>query len=203
MDQSDYLISNEEALLTAAHGDESAKQIVRDNFRNFIKKICGKHYQENKDLQLDFEELLLAGEIALNHAMGAYDNGNIPFAAFAQVVIERGIYSLIRTQRGPTNAMFRNAVSLDGYANEDDDSLQISDIVGVDDIFTAKKFDSTMLEHMPDLVSASLCKEEAAVIKLRIEGYTFAEISNLKNISRRSMDALIQSIREKCGSNFG
>lgn len=197
MNYEKYIISNEEALLVAAHGDQSALEIVRRNFRNFIKKTCGTFHLENRDLNLDFEELLFAGEIALHHAIGAYHNNGVPFAAFASTVIERGINSVIRSQRSLTNTMLRKAISFDSGFTDNDDSTTIADIVGEEDIYTSKSYDTKMINHIEDLVSVRINPSESLIIRERLEGYTFFEICDRNAISRRKMASIVDGIKDK------
>ena len=192
MNNCDYQISNEEALLVAAHGDQEALGFIRRNFLNLIRKISGRKYQENLDLHIDFDELIYAGEIALHHAISTYNIGNVPFAAFAQVVIERGINSVIRAHRSPTNTMFRTAISFDGPIGDEDDSLTMSDIVGTDDFYTSKTFETTMICHLQDLILPEFSDEEFLLIKRKMEGYSFMQIMEQENISRRRLEATLK-----------
>ncbi len=202
MEHNTYLISNEEAILVAAYGDEGATSIIRTRFRNFIKKTCGTIFHQNAELLLDFDDLYLAGEAALHHAIGSYELGPIPFAAYAKVVINRGINTYVRSQSGPTIMLFKRALSLESFVNDNDDSLMLCDIIGSDDLYTLKKFDSVMLEHFDEIVPITFTSVELALVKLRLEGYSFGEISKIQKLSRRKLDAIVSQIRHKADLNL-
>lgn len=201
MDAKQYKISNEEALLVAALGDQHALEIIRRNFRNFIKKTCGNFHLNNRDLNLDFDDLIFAGECALHHAMGAYNHGT-PFAAFATTVIERGINTLVRSHRSLTNMMMRNAISFDHYFGDSDETNTLADIVGEEDIFTNCAYDTKMLEHIGDLVNVDIDERETLVVKERFMGYSFYEICERNKISRRKMAALVDGLKDKYEQHF-
>jgi DNA-directed RNA polymerase specialized sigma24 family protein len=195
------MVSNEQALLVYALGDLSVYSFLLERFINLIRKCAGRAYQECLGLGLEYKDLEAVGMVGLKKAIETYNHGHIPFAAFAEVVITREIGGEVRKAKTPTNIRFYNALALDMAVSEDFDDLSLSDVVGEDDIYTSKTFMSEMLENIEDFISIPLDKHEQVVVKEKIKGHSFSDISLRHKFSRRTMNGLIEGIRKKTEIN--
>lgn len=191
------MVSNEQALLVYALGDKSVYHILLERFIYFIRKCAGQSYQECLGLGVEYKDLEAIGMVGLKRAMETYSHGHIPFASFAEVVITREIGGEVRKAKTPTNVRFYSALNFDAAVNDEYDALSLSDVVGEDDLYTSKVFMSEMVENIEEFLPISLNVDEQVVVKEKIKGHSFGEISSKHSISRRSMNSIIDGIRKK------
>ncbi len=196
------MVSNEQALLVYALGDIEGYNLLQERFLYFIRKTASIALAECAGLGYDFKDFENTGLIGLKQAIETYGVGEIPFAPYANVVISREINGDIRKAKTPTNLRFYSSLTLDAKLKEEQESLSLCDIVGEDDIYTSKSFRSEMVGNIEDFVSIPLEDKQIKVVQEKILGYSFAEISLRNNISRRSMDSIVESIRAKLDDSF-
>lgn len=188
--------SNELALLLASLGDPVGKRILSANFYFLIKKTCGDFYIQASEACIEYNDLFLTAQNAVNTAAETYSFGEVPFHAYLLIVLNRAVWSLIRAQLGPTNTMFNNAISFDEKVSQDN-PLTISDSVGEDDIYRSKVYTKSMVEHIDQVISKRFSNDELIVIKGRLHGYSYKEIAKMNRWRRRKLDEVIATLRQK------
>ncbi len=191
-------VSNEQAFRALVSGATEAKQIILDNFENFLKAKAGQFYVTNSDHGLDYNELVLVGRIALNNAIYSYRGGAEPFAAYATVVIHNAMANYMKQYRSPTARLMRHGISLDDNLYDDNDSLLMSDsICEVQDPDCLGFYEPTDIGYFEDLLPVSLTEEELLVVEERLQGYNYQEIKEKYKFPKRKLDAIIATIKEK------
>lgn len=191
------MISNEQALLVYALGDEEALDLILSRFHYFVRKCAAKAYSECRGLGAEFEDIEMTALHGLSRAIETYNAGDIPFAAFAEVVVERATRGDVRKAKSPTNLLFHSAVSLDAHFDDDRDNLSLSDAIGADDLYSTKTYMSEMTDNIEDFILIEVDEDEKLIVEEKIRGFSFSEVGTNHSISRRRMDAIIESLRTK------
>jgi len=192
------LVSNEQAFRALVSGAKEAKQIIIDNFENFIKAKAGQFYVTNCDHGLDFNELVLIGRVGLSNAIYTYRGGVESFASYATIVIHNAMANYMKQYRSPTARIMRNGISLDDCLFDDNNSLLMSDsICDIKDPDCLGFYEPSDIGYFEDLLPISLTEEERIIVEERLRGYNYQEIKEKYNFPKRKLDALIATIKEK------
>lgn len=195
-------MTNEQAIIVYALGDQNAFNYIYHNFQYLILKLSGEIYHTYRQNEfLDFDELLLAGQVGLRQAVETYQFGSVPFAAYAKVVIDRAISAVPRALDGPTRQMMNHAQSLDDFISNEEEGLRLCDVVGEYDFYHSDQYSSTMDDHLDHMLDIEITELEKQIIVSRFHGYSFEEILTRHNISRRKLNNILTSLRNNIKSS--
>ena len=166
-----------------SQGDPEARNILIERNLRLVAHIVKKYYTQS----IDQEDLISIGTVGLIKAVSTFDySKGTKFATYASRCIENEILMHLRTLKRQ-----QNEVSLSDSIDSDKDgnTLQLMDIVGVDDTMLDDLHDreSALLLHR--LVREKLSPREAEILRLRygLSGtlpLTQREVAALIDISR-------------------
>ncbi|MGI6644564.1 MAG: hypothetical protein ACOX28_02290 [Bacilli bacterium] len=193
------LVTNEELISAAAVGNVGkATKMIINNFIFLIRKNAGSLYQTNSHLGIGFDDLYNEGIKGVVFAFETFEISRGSFAAYAQVVIFRQMWTLIKRLRAPSRMILTNAKSLDMQMYDDNDRYFFSDSIGEEDWYmNYNHMPDSMVNHIADLVPIKLENDEVLVIKHKIAGYSYNEIADILKISRRQVFAIVKALRSK------
>ena len=127
-----------------------------------------------------------------------YRGDQIPFVAFATVVIQNAMLNVLKQERSPTASLIKRGISLDERLFEDNNSLLISDVVTEScNAFNLGVYKSTEIGYFEDLLPAKLNELECNVLARKLQGYSFQEIRESLNVPKRKLDAAIARLKLK------
>lgn len=193
-----YAISNEQAFRALVSGESSAALIIIQNFLYYIRGKAGLYVNTNDNLSVDYNDLCLVGHCALINAIKMYRGDQIPFVAFATVVIRNAMLNVLKQERSPTASLIKRGISLDERLFEDNNSLLISDVVTEScNAFNLGVYKSTEIGYFEDLLPAKLNELECNVLARKLQGYSFQEIRESLNVPKRKLDAAIARLKLK------
>lgn len=173
------------------HEEESVKELLIE-YRPLIGKIVSSFLGNNGDYRLDRDDLMQEGGIALYRAALEFDeNRNVRFSTYAYTVVRRAV---LRTVRHYNRIYAMENKSLDredfnlswiGFKSEKyyDDPRQ--SLAFKESIRKAQQFLST------------LSPEEQAILNLRQNNISYAEIGKKLAINEKRVDYLIQKMRKR------
>ncbi len=191
-DQDDY-----ELIYLVGENNETATNILYEKYKVIIELKAKKYLKYGKKLGLEYSDLVQEGMMGLTEAIKSFnDTKNAQFKTFANLCIERQIFSLLKKASRKKHTLLNDSISLDEKINEDDNTLL--------DIFFEKGKDPKELieyrENKNELfeeIEKSLTPLEKEVFNLKVNGFDYKEISQLLNKSYKSIDSSIQRIRVK------
>lgn len=194
------LPSNEAAFRALTAGDSRAYITIFENFDNFIKARAGSILNTFKDLTLDYNDLMDVGYTALMKAVKQYrDDERVPLAPYATVVITNSMLNAVKKIYTPTNLIHTRGVSLDETMYDNNTSLYMADSISNEDMLKDELgfYCPHAIDYYEDLIPPNLTAEECEIVRLKLEGYLYPEIQEKLSLTRRKLDALIQSIKTK------
>lgn len=140
------------------------------------------------------DDLMQEGLLGLWKAIKDYDETkNDSFMSFASMCIVSRITDTLRTQTRQKNKMLNEAVSL----SELGDSC-VKDY-GNDPISNYIVRDGT--ESFYEIIEQICTEEQIKVLKLYLEGYTYAEIASMTGLSSKKVDNVLLAIKKKIKQN--
>ena len=180
------LISDEALCARAAAGERGAEEALVLRHTRLVRMCARPFFLAGGDS----EDLIQEGMLGLLSAIREFrpDRG-ARFATYARVCVRRRILSAVRTAAGGKHAPLNDHVSLEAALLPDAEA-------------TAGNPEEAMLrqEAFRDLktaISGSLTRLEAQVLRLYLEGSSYAEIAEAVGRSPKSVDNAVQRIRRK------
>ena len=185
-----------------AQGDPEARNVLIERNLRLVAHIVKKYYTQSSDQ----EDLISIGTIGLIKGISSFDpSKGARLATYAARCIENEILMYFRGQKRQ-----QNEVSLSDTIDSDKEgnSLQLMDIVGVDDTMLDDLHDRESAVLLHKLVKERLTVREAEVIRLRygLGGtvpLTQREVATMFGISRSYVSRIEKKALEKLKEGLG
>ena len=150
-----------ECLDRLAQGDPEARNTLIEHNLRLVAHIVKKYYAQS----VDQDDLISIGTIGLIKGISSFDpTKGARLATYAARCIENEILMHFRSQK-----KLQGEVSLSESIESDRDgnSLQLMDVIGVDDTMLEDLYDRDSALRLRQLVYQCLTRREAEVIRLR------------------------------------
>ena len=179
-----------------SQGDPEARNVLIERNLRLVAHIIKKYYTQNADQ----DDLISIGTIGLMKGVSSFDpSKGARLATYAARCIENEILMYFRSQK-----KLQGEVSLSDSidADADGDSLQLMDVVGVEDTLLEDLCDRDNARRIHALVRERLAPREAEVIRLRygLGGtvpLTQREVATFFGISRSYVSRIEKRALEK------
>lgn len=201
---SKMLYHNEGELVKLAQlGNEEALEKLLNNYRGFIHYACQNYFLKDGDQQ----DLVQEATIGLLEAVKAYDfNTKVKFRNFAFLCIKRELDSAVSRSNRKKRQILNNAIPI--YSYIDDDHNGSSFYVGENLIKSEKNtpensiIEKEGLEELIAFLQKELTRLEQNVLLLRLQGFSYREITCILEIRAKAVDNAIQRIRKKVLNSY-
>lgn len=177
--------------------NEDALNILYDKYKPIIDMKTKRYIKYASKLGLEYNDLFQEGMVGLSEAINSFRaQKDVQFKTFANLCIERQIFSALKKASRKKHNVLNESLSLDDSINEDDTTL-------LDFIFDKNSDPSIYIETKESKrelfkeIDKSLTPFEKEVFNLKINNFDYKEISQLLNKSYKSIDSAIQRIRIK------
>ena len=170
------------------YGNSDNFNIILANYRMMIYKIINNYSLRYGDYIISEEDLFQEASVGLYDACLKYDSSkNVKFSTFAYIVIKRRIqrvYKMYRETYGNENISLDNVdayeyINYSSYINE------------INYHYGSRELIDNIKEYYE-----KLNKIDRKIIDLRIQKYSYKEIAERLNISRKVVDNKIYRIRK-------
>ena len=144
-----------------AHGDPEARNVLIERNLRLVAHIIKKYYTQSSDQ----DDLISIGTIGLIKGISSFDaTKGARLATYAARCIENEILMYFRGQK-----KLQGEVSLSDSIESDKEgnSLQLMDVVGIDDTMLEDLYDRDSALRLRQLVQNKLTAREAEIIRLR------------------------------------
>lgn len=190
----DYKKYNDyELIYMVKEENDFSLNILYQKYSPVIFNIANGIYKQFCQYGYDLEDFVQEAYIAFQNALVSFDESrNILFYTFVVVCIKRRLLSFCRKiTRGIKNVSF--------YSNEFDDSLIVDDKSDLDSLWN-----DIEIQNIFRNIICNLSLEEGAIFELKMNGFTYREISNLLDIpvssaefrNRKARQQLRQALQE-------
>jgi RNA polymerase sporulation-specific sigma factor len=192
---------SEEALVKMAQeGDNYALEQLIELYQGLLYFLTEKYYLKDGDR----DDLLQEATIGLLEAIQAFKPGNVKFKNFVILCVKRELDSCIKRSNRKKHQILNNAIPIYSFAeNEEErtgngyqtylDRVLRDESPSPETIFIEKE----TLSELMFLVNSVLSDMEKQVLKLRVGGHSYNEITLKLNLQNKSVDNAIQRIRKK------
>ncbi len=190
-------IDDFELIYLIEENNEQALNILYDKYKPIIDLKAKRYLKYGKKFGLEYQDLFQEGMLGLSEAITSFkDDKKAQFKTFANLCIERQIFSLLKKASRKKHTLLNDSMSLDESINENENTL-------LDIFFEEGTNPSEMVEfkeNKKELFSKIyevLTPLEKEVFDLKVNSFDYKEISQLLNKSYKSIDSAIQRIRLK------
>lgn len=198
----DYKEWSEERLVAASQkGDSLALEFLIKSYQGLLNYVCEKYFLKDGDM----EDLLQEATIGLIEAVYAFSSENgKKFKNFAMLCITRELDSCIKRSNRKKHQILNEAIPIYSFTESEAErngrgytsfmeKVLKDNAPSPETIYLEKEKVNELLTKIND----TLTEMEKKVLKLRISGHSYNEITLKLNLQNKSVDNAIQRIRKK------
>lgn len=195
----DYSKLNDYELVSMAQEcNEDAINILHKKYQPLMMKKSKKIYQYLKNKGIELSDLIQECTIGFEESIKNFNqNDDVTFYTFANVCMDRQLMSETTKLNRDKHKLLNEAIPLETL-DEDESTNNLIDFIKNET--DNPELDLLYNEDYQDLyqnISKKLTPLENKVLSLKLENYTYKEISKIINITEKSVDNTMQRIRNK------
>lgn len=166
---------------------EDSKNIMVEKYHPIIYHLAEEYYHKFSDYGYDFDDFVQEARISFYKALNSYDDRkNSLFYSFVILCIRRGLLSFCRNiSNTRKNLSSRYFIDLDQCYVEDEKS-------NFSNLFSDREFESLCHEAI-----LKLPFDIGIILELKLNGFTYREISTLLDIPTSTVEFRCRKARKK------
>lgn len=185
-----------ELLYLIAEQNEDATNILYEKYKTIVAIKVKKYLRYANKIGLEYSDLYQEGMVGLSEAIeGFKESKETKFSTFANLCIERQIFSVLTKSSRKKHNILNESLSLD---NTYEDNLSLLNFVfdksSDPGIYIENK---ERVEELYKKIVNNLTDLENEVFKLKINGFDYKEICEMLNKSYKSVDTALQRVKKK------
>ena len=190
-------MTDERVTELAVSGDSAAADYLMDKYKELVRARARTLYLAGGDR----EDLIQEGMIGLYKAVRDYDpSQNVPFCAFAQLCINRQMYSAVKSANTQKNKPLNDYISFEQIAS--DDCGGAGDIwIGFEGEKKSNPEEFVIDREMTNMIEYQLVGRlsdmEREIFKYYMNDLSYDDIANKTGKSVRSVGNAMQRIKQK------
>ncbi len=187
-------MTDELLALKAKNGEEEAMNELLTKYKSTVNMLARSYFLIGGDM----EDIVQEGMIGLYKAILSFSGEKASFKTFAHICIKHQIQTAIRKASSQKNMLLSSALPIyELEDNEDDmDKNEIilpSQLPSPDDTILANE----NIKELKKKINENLSNLEIKVLSLYLKGYSYNEISEIGEISKKSIDNALSRIKNK------
>lgn len=190
--------NDSELIYLISESNEEAKEIFYEKYRGVIEVKAKKYANFVSSKGYDINDLIQEGMIGLTQALNDFkEQKNVQFNTFANLCIDRQIFSFIRNITRDKHKILNDSVSIDANISPSGrplvELLFDENNINPEEAFIERETKYELFKKIED----KLTKSEKDVFDLRMQGFTYKEIASLLNLTLKAVDGAIGRIKNK------
>lgn len=174
--------NDNELIYLVSESNEDAKELIYEKYRPIIEMKAKKYVKFVVSKGYDMNDLIQEGMIGLTQAINDFkEQKNVQFQTFANLCIDRKIFSFIRNITRDKHRLLNESISID------------ENNINPEEIFIERETKYELFNKIDEKLS----KSEKEVFDLRMQGFSYKEISELLNITSKAVDGTLSRIKNK------
>lgn len=170
--------------------DDDAFQLLVEKYHDMIYKIINSFCLNKGDYKISEEELFQEGCIGLYEACQSFTKvKKCKFSTYAYVIIKRKVKRDFYRQ---LEIYKHEGVSYDKYESVDKRGIFEANCIQDNPIEYSNK---SYVNKETEFIISRLKKTDQKIVKLRLQDYTYEQISNILNIPKKKIDNRLQYIK--------
>lgn len=196
-----YEAETDEALVELIlAGDAGAMDFLMNKYKNLVRSRARTLFLVGADK----EDLIQEGMIGLYKAIRDFKGEkNVSFQSFAELCINRQMYSAIKGSNTKKNQPLNNYISIDSMEGSEGQENQVQQLLGINfeknknpeqlvlDKEAANVLEYTLVGHLSEL--------EKQVLQFYMKDYNYSQIAAALGKEPKAVDNALQRIKKKLG----
>lgn len=182
-----------EELILKSHTDEECMDALLKLFKPKVIAISREYFL----VGADFDDLLQEGMIGLYKAIREYDKDkNHNFSSFASLCIHRQLQNAVKLNNRKKNLPLNNYMPIKYYdgSNEEYSNLVIvDDTSNIERNYINKEYKTLLMSKIKEILN----KQQYLVLKMFINGESYATIAKNTQLTVKNVDNMLQAIKKK------
>lgn len=192
----EYNSNDYELLYLISENNEDAKELFYNKYKPIIEMKAKKLSKIAQSKGYDYNDLVQEGMIGLTNAINSFsDQKDVQFSTFANLCIERQMFSFIRNISAGRHKILNDSVSFETTNSFGSPLINLLDDKNVNPETTF--IESEEKEGLYNDIVSILKDIEVEIFKLRANGFSYKEIASLLNITEKSVGKHIERIKNK------
>lgn len=187
-------LSDEQLIQKLREGDSKIMDFIFDKYKPLVRKKSNAMYLIGGDT----DDLIQEGMIGLFKAIRDYDESKeASFYHFAELCINRQIYSAIEASNRKKHAPLNSYISF--YSESNEDGVTVEELLGADclsnpeEVVIAQESQEILLQKL----RAKLSRFEQNVLDDYLSGMNYQQIAEKMGKSPKAIDNALQRIKGK------
>ena len=187
-------MTNEKLIIEAQEGKAEAVNTLLSQYKSLVNKISRSYFLIGGDM----EDIVQEGMIGLYKAIINFSpDKHASFKTFASTCIKHQIQNAVKVASSEKNMMLSTALPIaEQKSHEDDEEIEIlspSSLPSPDD----KLLEKERIEEIKNEIDKALSPLENKILSLYLRGYSYNEIAEIGNLSKKSIDNGLSRIKNK------
>lgn len=200
MEYKDY--NDYELLNYIAEEDENSYYILLEKYRPLINNLSLKFLKKYKACGVEVNDLNQEGMLALSRAIKTFDyKGDTSFYTYVKSCVENALNSYMIGTTRLKQKILNDAISIEASKNGKNINLEYlfkNDSINPENILINEEDNKELI----DIVNNCLTDFEIQVLKLKISGMSYKEISVFLDKDIKAIDNAMQRIRSKIKKEY-
>ena len=190
--------NDNELIYLVSESNEDAKELIYEKYRPIIEMKAKKYVKFVVSKGYDMNDLIQEGMIGLTQAINDFkEQKNVQFQTFANLCIYRKIFSFIRNITRDKHRLLNESISIDAsYSSTGKPLIEMlfdENNINPEELFIERETKYELFNRIDEKLS----KSEKEVFDLRMQGFSYKEISELLNITSKAVDGTLSRIKNK------
>lgn len=190
--------NDNELIYLVSESNEDAKELIYQKYRPIIEMKAKKYVKFVVSKGYDMNDLIQEGMIGLTQAINDFkEQKNVQFQTFANLCIDRKIFSFIRNITRDKHRLLNESISIDAsYSSTGKPLIEMlfdENNINPEELFIERETKYELFNKIDEKLS----KSEKEVFDLRMQGFSYKEISELLNITSKAVDGTLSRIKNK------
>ncbi len=192
----EYNNNDYELLYLISENNEDAKELFYNKYKPIIEMKAKKLSKIAQSKGYDYNDLVQEGMVGLTNAINSFsDQKDVQFSTFANLCIERQMFSFIRNISAGRHKILNDSVSFETTNSFGSPLINLLDDKNVNPETTF--IESEEKEGLYNDIVSILKDIEVEIFELRANGFSYKEIASLLNITEKSVGKHIERIKNK------
>lgn len=186
--------TDEELVLLAQEGKEDAMNELLSKYKSLVNKLARSYFLVGGDMEDIVQEGMIGLYKSITHFTG---NKNASFKTFATTCIKHQIQSAVRVASSEKNKILSQALPITEDPNlDEEEEIELiipSSLPSPDD----EVIEHEKLNEIYSQINKKLSQFEKQILSLYLKGYSYNEIAQIADVSKKSIDNGLSRIKNK------
>jgi RNA polymerase sporulation-specific sigma factor len=189
------ILSDDELILMIRMNNDLALRLIYGKYESFLRTWALKSLHTQKAKQVELDDMMQVGRIEFWNVLKKYRDEEGNFFSFCKMCVEREYYNYIRGYFINTVANY-SEISFDSPVQEGSNYTYLETFESTELSANPIKL-YELREELDQIYATDLSEDEQRVLEMKMLGYSYNEIAEKIQKTRKQVDNLLAKIKTK------